>query len=56
MESNKYANSSYEQWMNSCTVYFGIPPIQKHLPIDLIYEIFQDEHIKFHLEGSLDCY
>ena len=34
----------------------GIPPIQKHLPIDLIYEIFQDEHIKFHLEGSLDCY
>ena len=46
-----------EKWIDGCKVYVGIPPIQRGLPSDLIYEIFGTQHHKFHLEEEFwDCY
>jgi hypothetical protein len=45
-----------ERWNHGCTVLFGIPPIQRNLPSHVIREIFGDEHHKFHLEASIDCF
>lgn len=46
-----------EKWIDGCKIYFGIPPIQRGLPSDLIYEMFGDQHDKFHLEEAFcNCY
>ncbi len=43
-------------WREGCIMRFGIPPIQRCLPKDLIKEIFGNKSEEYHLEASHYCY